>query len=67
MSLYYFLGAMQVRTWFTMPDSTHHLGQTAWSSDGQQLSLVVFGPFCLDNCDGYALPDVYLYTPPSMA
>jgi hypothetical protein len=55
--------ARQIGTWFTIPDSTHFLGRITWTPDGRQLLVLVLGPSCLDNCNGYALPDLYLYTP----
>lgn len=60
---YYPATARQIGTWFTIPDSTHFLGRITWTPDGRQLLVLVLGPSCLDNCNGYALPDLYLYTP----
>lgn len=65
-TLYYYpTTAGQIGTWFVISDGQHFLGDLAWSPDGRQLLLIVVGPSCLDNCGGYALPDVYLYTPPT--
>jgi hypothetical protein len=62
---YYPTPAGQVGAWFVISDSQHTLQRLAWSPDGRQLLLIVGGPSCVDNCGGFALPDVYFYTPPT--
>jgi hypothetical protein len=61
---YYPTATGQVGIWFTIPDATHFLGRLAWSPDGRQLLLIVFGPSCVDSCISPP-PDAYLYTPPA--